>query len=146
LIEAALEESVVERWWRETGGPDAPDDKTGVRCDWLHIAIISDAMGRIVPCCNADYKNHGRLVLADVATAAGNIMNSADYRAARRVLSDPDAGKTDVICAKCLARPEPQIGLGAVAAYTRWVPALAFGDMAFLYDWSRHSPLASRVP
>jgi hypothetical protein len=99
-------------------------------------------VGRIVPSCNGDYKASGRFVLSKVETADGNIMNSADYRAARQVLVDPDsAGTTDVICAHCPARPKPQIGLDAVATYLADLPALAADDMVFLHDWSRHSPL-----
>jgi hypothetical protein len=142
LIESALSESAMERWQRYERNQPATVSDSGTRCDWLHLAVISDAMGRIVPCCNGDYKDHGRFVLAQIDSANGNIMNSADYREARHVVVDPgSAGASGVICARCPARPRPQIGLGAVGMYMADVPPLASGDMAYLHNWSRHSDL-----
>jgi hypothetical protein len=140
MIESALSESATERWQRNEGDQPSIVSDSGTRCDWLHLAVISDAMGRVVPCCNGDYKDHGRFILAQIDSANGNIMNSADYREARHIILDPaSAGDSGVICARCPARPRPQIGLGAVAAYVACVPQLASGD--YLHNWSRHSDL-----
>ena len=148
IIEAALSESAVERWRSEAKGKEPIyDDKTGHRCDWLHLGVIADALGRVVPCCNGDYKNQGRFIFTDVGSAGGNIMNSEAYRQARQVLTDPAAAARHdepVICARCPGRPDPQIGLGAVGGYLTGIPSLATSDMAFLYEWSRHTPLLNR--
>lgn len=145
MIEAALAESAVERWRTQAEGREPTyDDKTGHRCDWLHLAVISDALGRVVPCCNGDYKDHGRFIFTDVDSAGGNIMNSDAYQRARQVLTDPAAAATHedpVICARCPGRPRPQVGLGAVAGYLAGIPSLAGSDMSFLHEWSRHTPL-----
>jgi hypothetical protein len=146
MIETALSES-AERLWRDAGGHDpVDDDKTGDRCDWLHLAIITDAMGRVVPCCNGDYLPFGRFDFAQINEATGNVMNSLAYREARQHLADPVASdannanrpsKDRVVCAKCPGRPRPQVGLSAVAGYLASVPSLA--EQAYLHDWSRHS-------
>jgi hypothetical protein len=149
LIEAALAESVLERWQRVTGDRDpADDDATGDRCDWLNLAVISDATGRIVPCCIGDYVGMGRFDFSSIAEAGGNIMNSVAYRQARQAVLNPEASAValgdvadhdQVACLKCPGRPRPQVGLDAVGRYVAETPA--FADMTYLHDWSRHTPL-----
>lgn len=147
LILDALNENAEVRWRRETNGLEAPLDKTGHRCDWLHLGVIADAQGRIISCCNGDYKAHGRMAFAQVSTAGGNIMGSADYRTARQIMVDPTSvaeandPNDQVVCARCPARPLPQVGLGAVAGYAQETSGLMGAKMAFLYDWSRHTAL-----
>jgi MoaA/NifB/PqqE/SkfB family radical SAM enzyme len=148
VIQTAIGESAVERWQEQTGGVEQENAKTKDRCDWLNLAVISDANGRIMSCCNADYKILGNLNLSNIATSGGNLMNSGDYRMARKFLFDPATAKAEnigvpdrqqVICARCPARPRPQIGLDAVAGYAVETSTLAHPDMKFLHDWSMHT-------
>jgi MoaA/NifB/PqqE/SkfB family radical SAM enzyme len=137
-IEQALDESAYDRW-QSAGGAEAPLASDGTpRCDWLYLATISDAMGRIVPCGNGDYSGRGRFVFADVRHG-DNIMNAPAYREARAVVANNSRG--EVICARCPARPQPQVGLAALAQYLEDVRSPCF-DMEALFNWSRHSPLS----
>jgi hypothetical protein len=154
LIEEALSESAVARWQAETGGrEDRKED--GERCDWLNLAAIYGAGGRVVPCCNGDMRELGRFIFADINADGGNIMNTVSYRQAREIVanddgsshgpvtdrgiagvSDQESGEARMICTNCPVRPLPQVGLGAVHGYMLDTPALA--DIPQLYDWSRH--------
>lgn len=145
LVEAALRESALARW-EATGADDTVLD--GPRCDWLHLAAISDATGRIVPCCHGDYKSIGRLAFARLGGASSNFMDSPDYRMARRVVADRPAAEAElvdvpprdqVVCMKCPGRTVPQIGLGAAYSYLTEIPELA--ALGWLHDWSRHTQL-----
>jgi hypothetical protein len=130
MIDEAIAERSFPRWEAHDADDcsDSPD-----RCDWLHLATISDATGRLVPCCIGDYKKLGRF---HFATLGDEIMNSATYREARRAISDHST-KPDIACSRCTHRPLPQVGLGAVYHYLMSDPALA--DCGWLYNWSRHN-------
>jgi hypothetical protein len=143
MIVNALSESAIERWQRMTGGIDPiDDDKTGDRCDWLHLAVISDAMGRIVPCCLGDLRSAGRFVLSDVREGDG-LMNTEAYRRARRILAEASHSEAyhpdRLACTNCQYRPTPQIGIAAAGSYIMDHPVFAGEDMSTLYNWSGHN-------
>ena len=147
LIEAAVQESIEARWRSATDGKDpAGHDKSGDRCDWLNLAVISDAMGRIVPCRLGDYLTRGRFDFASIKDGGGNIMNSGAYQEARQHVLDPSAAglthrhrpvRDRVMCVQCPGRPLPQVALSAVRNYLTSISA--FDDLTYLYDWSRHN-------
>jgi hypothetical protein len=125
-----------------TGGVEPlDDDKTGDRCDWLHLAVISDAVGRIVPCCKGDYRGIGAFVLSHVGQG-DQVMNTKAYQRARRSLVAPSDSAADgsakVACADCDGRPRPQVGLGAVGSYVANLPGFSADELASLHNWSRH--------
>jgi MoaA/NifB/PqqE/SkfB family radical SAM enzyme len=154
LILGRLRENVGHRWKKVKSldvGIDqaAPED----RCDWLHLAVISDAMGRVVPCCLGDYKGLGTFIFSNIDADSHNLMNSPAYREARLLLANPTAYRETmkavpptqrVRCNKCPIRPLPQIGLGAIGAYFAFgnnLPAavLSDGQKQQLSDWSQHT-------
>lgn len=153
LIEERLAESALGRW-EEAGGPRFEDvpDATGDRCDWLHMAVIGDAMGRIVPCCTGDYKKPGSFIFSSIDEHHSNIMNSRLYQESRMLLTNPTAFKSATAgqraadrtrCTVCPVRPRPQVGLGAVHSWFAWSQKpqmLSFEpeETSALYDWSRH--------
>ncbi|MCW4114372.1 hypothetical protein NPA31_005270 [Aurantimonas sp. MSK8Z-1] len=159
LIEARLNESALQRWI-DAGGPEAeqPEDRTGDRCDWLHMAVISDAMGRIVPCCRGDYKDAGQFVFSTIDKNSENIMNSRLYQESRILMADPVAYKRATIgqkpaertrCLSCPVRPAPQIGLGAVNSWLVWsnkpqVAEIGGDAVLSLTNWSRHRTVRAK--
>ena len=106
------------------GEPDS--NPTIGRCDWLHVGVIADALGRIHPCCIPDYQSHGSFVFGDVKDP----FNGPGHIDARKFFAGQSHNKTK--CDTCTYRPLPQIGLGAIGWY---------GDaLATQYiDWSRHT-------
>lgn len=156
LIEGKLGDSLHRRWVA-AGGPEAmpKEPDSGDRCDWLHMAVISDAMGRVVPCCLGDRKGKGSFVFATVDEDHENLMNSPRYRQARTMIAQPDSFATDIAgradrdllrCETCTIRPTPQIGLGAVNSYFVYagnpaIDALPGEVRTSLVDWSRHQQI-----
>jgi hypothetical protein len=111
---------------------------SGDHCDWLHLAVISDATGRIVPCCLGDYKDWpGTFAFADVKRDAGQLMNSDVYRAARRFMAAAHGYDGPAVrCQGCRCRPRPQIGLSAAGGYLM-SSAVKSDCRATLTNWSR---------
>jgi MoaA/NifB/PqqE/SkfB family radical SAM enzyme len=152
-IEARFREKAIDRW-DAAGGPrtEQPMDRFGDRCDWLHMAVISDAKGRIVPCCKGDYRDSGEFIFATIDEHHGNLLNTPLYRESRLLLANPVAHRYATIgrppesqtrCQKCAVRPQPQIGLGAVHSWFFWsaneqLKELGNEELAGLHNWSRH--------
>jgi MoaA/NifB/PqqE/SkfB family radical SAM enzyme len=152
-IESRLAEGALDRW-EAAGGPEVaqPKDRLGDRCDWLHMAVISDAMGRIVPCCLGDYKGQGQFIFATIDEHHDNLLNSKLYQESRLLLANPavyraqTSGQTPdqrTRCLKCPIRPTPQIGLGAVHSWMFWSADPSLSELApevrtSLTNWSRH--------
>jgi hypothetical protein len=152
-IFAALAEGAEERYAalprdaREAVPSDGRD-----QCDWLHLNVIADAAGRIVPCCKFDYRDQRRFVLADVHESSGNLLDSPSYREARLMTRNRSAymerygarpRAEQLRCERCHVRPLPQIGLGAVDGYLQSAlsPALTGMVQALhpaLIGWSAH--------
>ncbi len=149
-ILARLSESLRDRYEEivqndvDKGVARASDDY----CDWLHLAVNSDAMGRIVPCCHGDYKGTGRFIFADVGTDSGRLLNTEAYRDARLLIVDPETyanrGGAAVRCQGCTSRPLPQVGLGTIRHY---LMGTGSGSLRPWFDeelavelcgWSRH--------
>ena len=139
-IFSRLSESAEARATGVDGYFDEVPAPSGDHCDWLHLAVISDATGRIVPCCLGDYKDWpGTFEFADVKHDAGQLMNSYNYRAARRFMAAPqDYDGPAVRCQSCMSRPRPQIGLSAAESYLM-SSAVEPDCRASLTNWSRHS-------
>lgn len=154
-IRARLHESALARHAAEIGDdPDESLPRTGEdQCDWLHLGVIADAHGRIMPCCIGNRLNAGHLQFGSVAADGGRLLDSANHRAARLLLANPAAFGDRyaaispierVRCVTCTHRPPPQIGLGAADSYlrgtgARMAPGLLDGPgVAPLVGWSRH--------
>jgi MoaA/NifB/PqqE/SkfB family radical SAM enzyme len=160
-IEARFREKAIDRW-EMAGGPrvEQPTDRLGDRCDWLHMAVISDAKGRIVPCCKGDYKGSGEFVFATIDEHHENLLNSQLYQESRLLLANPAAHRRATMgrssesqsrCLKCPVRPTPQIGLGAVHSWFFWsaneqLKELEAEQLSGLHNWSRHQTVRPNYP
>lgn len=159
MILGRLAESAIERRQQVARDDFLPDASAVDRCDWLHLAVIGDAMGRIVPCCLGDYKGQGKFIFANVASDANNIMNSPAYREARLFLANRQSYHSEFKdlhprdrsrCVRCPVRPLPQIGLGALHAYlvngsNAAMSSLPKKLVRSLHDWSEHRETAPRT-
>jgi hypothetical protein len=139
MIDARLNESASERYAGFADTSQETSATSGDHCDWLHLALISDATGRIVPCCLGDYKSWpGSFNFSDIRQNKGNLLNSETYRNARRLMANPDGYEGPAVrCQGCSDRPKPQVGLGAVVSYLTDYRSLV--DCGWLTDWSRHA-------
>jgi MoaA/NifB/PqqE/SkfB family radical SAM enzyme len=139
MIDARLNESASERYAEFADTSQETSATSGDHCDWLHLALISDATGRIVPCCLGDYKSWpGSFNFSDIRQNKGNLLNSETYRNARRLMANPDGYEGPAVrCQGCSDRPKPQVGLGAVVSYLTDYRSLV--DCGWLTDWSRHA-------
>ena len=167
-IYGRLKESATDRYEELIGNDDddAKVERSGSdQCDWLHLAVISDARGRVFPCCLGDFKKAGKFVFADVKKDSSNLLNSDAYRSARLLMASPKAyeeasaqleASERIRCDGCTVRPRPQVGLGAARSYFvgtgggRLAERFASEDFAALFNWSQHqsrtattSPLAT---
>jgi len=160
VVDQAFHESLRARYegMRGIRSSHTPQPRHG-HCDWLHLGLIADAVGRIMPCCIPDYAAQGSFVFGDIRKDHDNLFNSEKYLQARLVLANYDryqAG-TDTNqrinrskCDGCTDRPTPQIGLAAIQSYL-WhrAPELAMvlpqgGSVATaLTSWSDHTPTAT---
>ena len=157
-----LSESATERYAKliDDDSEESIQKVGDDQCDWLHFAVISDAHGRIFPCCIGDFKNMGKFVYANASEDRANILNSDTYRAARRLIANPrayqqsmsglDAVET-IRCDGCTSRPLPQVGLGAAGRYMKGSSGLFIHgqsgwplrprgsrDLSTLWDFSQH--------
>jgi hypothetical protein len=160
-IEARFREKAIDRWEMAGGRQvEQATDRLGDRCDWLHMAVISDAKGRIVPCCKGDYRGSGEFIFATVDEHHENLLNSPLYRESRLLLADPAAYRRATIgrpvdshsrCRTCSVRPTPQIGLGAVHSWFFWsaneqLKEIEAEQLSGLHNWSRHQTVRPNYP
>jgi len=151
-IEGAFHESLLGRY-AKLGSQIEAKPAQGY-CDWLHLGIVSDALGRIHPCCLPDYKSQGSFVFGTLQTDGNDLFNSEKYQQARLLFADEKAYHANKLqdryqtskCERCTSRPLPQIGLGAVFAYLRSTTNLAYPGLfndpeirRMLTEWSRHN-------
>lgn len=149
-INAAFSESAVERFdILSRGEPQLQVEQRHGYCDWLHLGLISDALGRIVPCCIPDYQGHGTFVFGSLKADEENLFNTTKYRQARLYLANEDLYRSEVAggresrskCDGCANRPLPQIGLGAIGNYLNTsIPGFSgWSSPKRLTGWSRHT-------
>lgn len=149
-IERAFSENAVERYDSLAHDqPEMPVEPRHGHCDWLHLGIISDALGRIVPCCIPDYQGHGSFVFGDLNADRQELFNTAKYRQARLYLANEGLYRNAAVderssrskCDGCAHRPLPQIGLSAIANYVDTsIPGFTgWGSLDRLTAWSRHA-------
>ena len=155
VIERAFSESLLKRFQDHGVESSTGDTPKFGYCDWLHVGLIADALGRILPCCIPDYAGHGSFVFGSVDGNTGNLYNSERYLQARQLLADPSTSEQPrgangdrmrrSKCEGCRTRPLPQIGLGAAATYLSVPAADLYGQwmtpevISRLTGWSRHS-------
>jgi len=78
-IERAFTEQYAERYVAD----DVAANGTANHCDWLYMATIFDAYGRVFPCCIGDTKGHARFQFGSVNGNNEAVLNSREYLAAR---------------------------------------------------------------
>jgi MoaA/NifB/PqqE/SkfB family radical SAM enzyme len=153
-IESGFRESFVERYEEVKSTQDTNRSVTQGFCDWLHLGIISDALGRVHPCCLPDYKDQGSFVFGSLQRDGNDLFNSEKYQQARLLFANEGAycaGKLEgrekrSKCEKCSSRPLPQIGLGAIDGYfqtpSNEAVEVQLNDpvmRGILLGWSRHN-------